>query len=55
MLIDAGADLEAADCQGSTPLHKASFGKHAKVVRALIEAGANVDSRDWDGGTPLYW
>lgn len=54
MLVDAGADLEAADCQGATPLHKASFNKHSKVVRALLEAGANSNSRDLDGGTPLY-
>lgn len=53
-LVDAGADIEEADRQGSTPLHKAAFGKHAKAVRALIELGANVNSRDVDGGTPLF-
>lgn len=53
-LVDAGADIEEADSRGSTPLHKAAFGKHAKAVRALIELGANVNSRDVDGGTPLF-
>lgn len=54
MLVEAGADIDEADRQGSTPLHKAAFGKHAKVVRALIELGADVNSLDEFGGTPLY-
>lgn len=41
-LKQAGADLEAADKEGNTPIHKAAdFGK-AAALRFLIQAGVNV-------------
>lgn len=42
-LIDAGADVNAADAKLQTPLHEAAREGHLTCVRALLEAGASVD------------
>lgn len=53
-LIEAGADLNAKDAWGSTPLIvAATFGSTA-VARALIEAGADVHATNSDGATALH-
>jgi cytohesin len=52
-LLDAGADPDASDGHGRTPLLEAAFGGHSTTVSALIEAGANPNARDADGWTPL--
>jgi hypothetical protein len=51
LLIDAGADLSAADREGNTPLHIAAYGDTA-VVRLLLEAGAHAKARNKAGQTP---
>jgi len=51
-LIEAGANIEARDEDGETPLHSAARrGNHA-VMQALIKAGADPAARDEDGRTP---
>ena len=40
-LIDLGVDVNARDCDGWTPLHKAGYRGHVKAVKALLEAGAD--------------
>ena len=40
-LISAGADVNAADVAGTTPLMCAAFHGHTAVVRALVAAGAS--------------
>jgi ankyrin repeat protein len=45
VLIRAGADVNAADAQGTTPLMRAAFYGRAAVVRLLLEAGANPLAR----------
>jgi len=53
-LIFQGSDVNAADVEKLTPLHVASFGGHAEVVRLLIAAGADTGARDVYGFTPLH-
>jgi Ankyrin repeats (3 copies) len=57
-LIEYGADIDAGDKDGWTPLSWASRGHHFKdgsVLRLLLERGADVNSRaDDDGCTPLH-
>ena len=52
--LDAGADLEARDELGLTPLmFAAATNSNPEVVQVLLEAGADVEARDEDGWTPL--
>jgi uncharacterized protein len=50
LLIEAGADVSAANDEGMTPLHIAQC---ASAVKALIAAGADVNARAQGGMTPL--
>ena len=43
-LIREGADLEARDRAGRTPLHVAVFASKHEAVRTLAEAGADLDA-----------
>ena len=45
VLIKAGADVNAADATGTTPLMCAAFHGHVEVVRALLAAGASSVAR----------
>jgi len=54
-LIRKGADPDAKDKHGWTPLHWAVENGKAEAVEALlIEAGADPDTKDKDGWTPLH-
>ena len=53
--IAAGADVNAKDEWGTTPLHSAASEGHKEVVELLIEKGADVNAKDVDGDTPLDW
>ena len=54
--IDAGADLEARDEYGLTPLMiAASDNENAEVVQALLDAGADLEVRVENGWTPLMF
>ncbi|HWO00163.1 MAG TPA: ankyrin repeat domain-containing protein [Blastocatellia bacterium] len=52
-LLKAGADPDACDGQGRTPLIEAAFGGHVDTLSALLGAGADPNARDADGWTPL--
>ncbi len=54
LLRDAGADLEATDGYGLTPLHYAARRGDTKIVSLLVEAGLDVDAKTPDGETALY-
>ena len=54
MLIEAGADIEQVDANGTTPLLAAVINDRMDTARALIEAGADVNAVDWYGQTPLW-
>ena len=51
--VGAGADVNAPDCGGSTPLHAAA-GRFVgtALAAALLDAGADLTARDSQGGTP---
>jgi uncharacterized protein len=53
-LLEAGADIERADANGTTPLLTAIINDNMETARLLIEAGANVNAVDWYGQTPLW-
>jgi ankyrin repeat protein len=54
LLVQAGADVNAADENGMTPLMAAARGKaDAKTVQLLREAGANLDAKNKEGRTAL--
>ena len=42
-----GADIQARDWEGATPLHEAASNGNPEVVIALVEAGANIKAPDW--------
>jgi uncharacterized protein len=52
VLVAAGADVNAVDDKGETPLH---FGAQASddIVRFLAEKGAKLDVKDHKGRTPV--
>ena len=54
VLIDAGADLNAADPNGITPLLMALTNGEIAIAQLLIDRGADPNAVDWYGRTPLW-
>jgi hypothetical protein len=52
-LIGAGADPNAVDKSGVTPLHRAVRTRCTGAVRALLEGGADARRRNKNGSTPM--
>ena len=50
LLIAEGADVNAKDYAGWTPLHRA---RHKEIAELLIAAGADVNAKEIGGKTPL--
>ena len=53
LLLEAGADPNAKDNSGCTPLHVAARRGSAKVVEALCAVGALTNEADSQGLTPM--
>ena len=57
-LIAAGANVDALDEQGSTPLHRAVLARPAEfatpLVTTLLRAGADANAMRPNGGAPLH-
>lgn len=51
LLAEAGADVNARDNDGNTPLHATSF---VDVAEELLRLGADVNARNNKGETPIF-
>lgn len=54
MLLAAGADVDAADSDGVTPLLLTASRGHIKAAKQLLAGGANANAKDRQGMTPLH-
>lgn len=52
-LLDDGADVEATDDNGATPLYTAAVNGHIEVARVLLAAGATASASSPDGHSAL--
>ena len=52
-LISQGADVNAKDKNGDTPLHKTSIWSRLEAMEILISEGADVNEKNSRGITPL--
>ena len=52
-LVAAGADPNAVDQGGVTPLHRAVRNRCAAAVRALLDGGADARRKNKRGSTPM--
>ena len=53
ILIKAGADVNAVDKNGRTPIRMAARYGNVAMVSVLIKAGADVNAADKNGRTPI--
>ena len=53
-LLGAGADPNALDTSGVSPLHRAVRTRSSPAVQALLDGGADVRIRNKRGSTPLH-
>jgi ankyrin len=55
LLIEVGADVNARNSAGATPLHEAARRGRLALAALLLEKGANVNARDLSQHTPLHY
>ena len=53
--LTRGADINARNSSGETPLSSAAIWNHANIVRFLLKRQANPNVPDKLGATPLLW
>ena len=54
LLLKAGADIQAQDKNGATPLHRAVRTRCAAAVLCLLKAGSDATLRNKTGSTPFH-
>ena len=54
-LVESGANIEAVDGSGMTPLHVAALTGHQDAAKYFLSLGAAVNAKDANGHSPLYW
>jgi ankyrin repeat protein len=54
-LMAMGADKNAKNANGETPLHIAADHGHVETVTALVMHGADKEATDANGDTPLHY
>jgi ankyrin repeat protein len=52
LLVAAGADVNARQQAGNTPLHETAHAGLVEMARLLLEHGADASAKDDDGRTP---
>jgi len=52
VLLEYGADVNAKNADGNTPLHIAGLTSAREVVNLLVSHGADINTRNLDGETP---
>ena len=54
LLLEAGAEIDAQDKNGATPLHRAVRTRCAAAVKCLLVAGADTTIKNKPGSTPFH-
>lgn len=54
-LVDAGANVNATEENGRTPLHAVAYGNHVDIARLLVLKGAKVNAVDSTASSALHW
>ena len=55
LLIEAGADVNAAGRRGETPLHSTVYWEHRAIAELLLTNGGALGAKLENGQTPLEW
>ncbi|MHC4963243.1 MAG: ankyrin repeat domain-containing protein, partial [Planctomycetota bacterium] len=55
VLMEYGADVDAIDFLGNTPLHYALFKNRTKAMEMLLKKGASINAANAYGMTPLHY
>lgn len=55
VLLDAGAEVDARDQRGTTPLMLAALFGNLEMVELLLDNGAELEARDKEGWLPLHY
>ena len=53
MLLDAGAELNTVNSNGSTALHCAAEAGNLRCLELLLQAGATISTRNNEGKTAI--